>query len=338
MRLTPSHGTTSLEPRKKNQQKFVSVGKRNTLGPLLLVISSWLHEPAPNPFPETDATTTEVDAEQPIREKEKRPSADGAVHVDAASEPVSSPNPDPDIQLARSTSRLSTRARSPMSRRRSSLSPSVTANVSSTPPVHVPTRSPSTHTFDIQSVTQRSETVRATTPRQIVVRVIRPLRALLSPSTCALVVSLPIALIRPLKALFVDISASGGPDFKAPNGFPPLEFVIDTGMSVAPPPFFHIPPMIQADSPASPANFMGGIAVPLILLGTSFARIKIPRPLSRLPIMMAIFTTTMVKLVILPVIGVLLVQAMTKVGLVNKDERALRFVMMFLAGTPTAIT
>ena len=84
---------------------------------------------------------------------------------------------------------------------------------------------------------------------------------------------------------------------------------------------------------------MGGIAVPLslILLGASFARVKVPRPLSRLP-MMAIFITTMVKLAILPVIGVLLVQAMTKAGLVHKDEKALRFVMMFLAGTPTAIT
>ncbi len=84
---------------------------------------------------------------------------------------------------------------------------------------------------------------------------------------------------------------------------------------------------------------MGGIAVPLslILLGASFARIKVPRPLSRLP-MMAIFLTTVAKLVVLPVIGVLLVQAMTKVGLVHKDEKALRFVLMFLSGTPTAIT
>lgn len=83
---------------------------------------------------------------------------------------------------------------------------------------------------------------------------------------------------------------------------------------------------------------MGGITVPLalILLGASFARIKMPSPLSRLPIM-AMFLSTMAKMVMLPVIGVFLVQAMTKAGLVHKDEITLRFVMMFLSGTPTAV-
>lgn len=83
---------------------------------------------------------------------------------------------------------------------------------------------------------------------------------------------------------------------------------------------------------------MGNIAVPLalILLGASFARMKIPRPLSRLPLM-AMFLTTMAKMVMLPVIGVFLVQAMTAGGLVAKDAKVLRFVMMFLSGTPTAV-
>ena len=52
---------------------------------------------------------------------------------------------------------------------------------------------------------------------------------------------------------------------------------------------------------------------------------------------MAMFLSTMAKMVMLPVIGVFLVQAMTKAGLVHKDEIALRFVMMFLSGTPTAV-
>ena len=83
---------------------------------------------------------------------------------------------------------------------------------------------------------------------------------------------------------------------------------------------------------------MGGITVPLalILLGASFARIKLPHPLSRLPIM-AMFLSTMAKMAILPVIGIFLVQAMTTAGLVQKDEKALRFVMMFLSGTPSAV-
>ena len=74
----------------------------------------------------------------------------------------------------------------------------------------------------------------------------------------------------------------------------------------------------------------------LILLGASFARIKMPSPLSRLPLM-AIFLSTMFKMVVLPVIGVFLVQAMTKAGLIQKDDIALRFVMIFLSGTPTSV-
>ena len=83
---------------------------------------------------------------------------------------------------------------------------------------------------------------------------------------------------------------------------------------------------------------MGGICVPLslVLLGASFARIQLPRPLTRLPLM-AIFLSTMAKMVMLPVIGVFLVIAMTEGGLVDRKEKTLRFVMMFLSGTPTAV-
>ena len=85
------------------------------------------------------------------------------------------------------------------------------------------------------------------------------------------------------------------------------------------------------------AQFVDTIAVPLtlILLGASFARIAIPRPLSRLPLM-AMFMCTMVKMVVLPVIGVFLVQAMTNSGFVDRKAITLRFVLMFLSGTPTA--
>ena len=74
----------------------------------------------------------------------------------------------------------------------------------------------------------------------------------------------------------------------------------------------------------------------LVLLGASFARIQLPRPLTRLPLM-AIFLSTMAKMVMLPVIGVFLVIAMTEGGLVDRKEKTLRFVMMFLSGTPTAV-
>ena len=86
------------------------------------------------------------------------------------------------------------------------------------------------------------------------------------------------------------------------------------------------------------AQFMGGITVPLalVLLGASFARFQVPRPLSRLPIM-AMVLTTLAKMAVLPVIGVFLVQAMTAAGIVDREAKVLRFVMIFLSGTPTAV-
>ena len=63
----------------------------------------------------------------------------------------------------------------------------------------------------------------------IMTRVLKPLAVIITPVTVAIAISLPIALIESLKALFVDVSASGGPNWKGPDGKPPLAFVIDTG-------------------------------------------------------------------------------------------------------------
>lgn len=83
---------------------------------------------------------------------------------------------------------------------------------------------------------------------------------------------------------------------------------------------------------------MGGIAIPLalVLLGASFARLRIPRPLSRLPIT-AMVLVAAVKMFILPVIGVFMVQAMVHRGLIDKTSKAERFVAVFLSGTPAAV-
>lgn len=74
----------------------------------------------------------------------------------------------------------------------------------------------------------------------------------------------------------------------------------------------------------------------LILLGASFARMKIPRPLSRLPIPAMIFCS-LAKMVLLPVIGVFMVQAMVRGGLIPKSSIVEIFVAMFLSGTPSAV-
>lgn len=86
------------------------------------------------------------------------------------------------------------------------------------------------------------------------------------------------------------------------------------------------------------ASFVGNIAVPLalILLGAAFARLRVPRPLSRLPIM-AMVSVALLKMVVLPVFGIFMVQAMVKGGLIAKESLAERFVAMFLSGTPAAV-
>ncbi|KAI0758156.1 auxin efflux carrier [Fomes fomentarius] len=241
--------------------------------------------------------------EEALSEKvvEKTPAE---VNEAPVSELPSDPNPDPDVQLARKTSRLST-STAPAQNHRTSISntPAASSAVPRAPP---PTPAHSTRNFDTQSVTSRSSTLHTPTLPQKIIRVFRPLSAVITPVTVALAISLPIALIDPLKALFVDISDIGGPSYSGPDGRPPLAFLIDT------------------------ADFMGGITIPLALI------LLDPRPLSRLPIK-AMILSTLAKMIILPVIGIFLVQAMTASGFVDKEAKVLRFVMMFLSCTPTAV-
>jgi hypothetical protein len=64
---------------------------------------------------------------------------------------------------------------------------------------------------------------------------------------------------------------------------------------------------------------------------------KIPRPISRLPIT-AILSVCVAKLVLLPIVGVLIVRAMVTCGFIPPQNRAQIFVAMFMSGTPTSIT
>jgi hypothetical protein len=49
------------------------------------------------------------------------------------------------------------------------------------------------------------------------------------------------------------------------------------------------------------------------------------------------FAVAAIKMVVLPVFGILLVEAMTKGGLMNRKSLSERFVAMFLSGTPAAV-
>lgn len=78
------------------------------------------------------------------------------------------------------------------------------------------------------------------------------------------------------------------------------------------------------------------VPLALILLGASFARMKVPKPFSRLPLP-AIFAVTFAKLVVLPVIGIVFSQGLVTHGLVQKESLVERFVGMLLSGTPSAV-
>ncbi|SGY61296.1 BQ5605_C007g04545 [Microbotryum silenes-dioicae] len=147
----------------------------------------------------------------------------------------------------------------------------------------------------------------------------------ITPPTILLVFALVCALVRPVRAvslvtllavpahayklkfvlillqLFLDASYSFHPT--APDGLPPLAIVLDT------------------------AAFLGNASVPLglIVLGSALQRMKLPRPISRLPFA-SITALAVAKLVILPVFGFFFVQALVRhTNLVREDQVVLRF-------------
>lgn len=94
-------------------------------------------------------------------------------------------------------------------------------------------------------------------------RILTGVIGILNPVSISLFFALPIALISPLKALFVNVDNWTGTRIpNGPDGKPPLAFVLDT------------------------AAFIGAICIPvgLMLLGASFARLKVPRSWGTLPI------------------------------------------------------
>ncbi|KAL4245711.1 Membrane transport PIN-like protein [Abortiporus biennis] len=147
--------------------------------------------------------------------------------------------------------------------------------------------------------------------------ILQPLSVIITPITASLFISLPVALVPTLKALFVDTNGVHTSIGRGPDGRPPLAFVIDT------------------------AGLLGDMAIPLalIVLGSSFSRLRIPRPISRLP-WIAMLSVSFSKMVLTPIIGIFIVQAMVKRGMINetkKEANIEKFVAMFLSGSPAAV-
>ena len=132
---------------------------------------------------------------------------------------------------------------------------------------------------------------------------------LLSPASLSVILAFPIALITPLKGLLVALPNSPIPN--APDGQPPLAFVMDT------------------------ASFVGAASVPLglICLGSALARLKVPRGAWRTMPLGAIFGLAVAKIVVSPVLGVLICQGLTNAGIISKGDKVLRFVCMCVSSS-----
>ncbi|KZT35078.1 hypothetical protein SISSUDRAFT_1071919 [Sistotremastrum suecicum HHB10207 ss-3] len=140
------------------------------------------------------------------------------------------------------------------------------------------------------------------------------LKSLLSPPCFVILLSLLISLVNPLKGLFTPVPSLHIPN--APDGDPPLAFVLDT------------------------AQFVGAASVPLglITLGSALARLRVPRgDWGKLP-MGAIGGLAIGKTVVMPFIGVLICQGLTRVGIIDEGDKVLRFVCIFFSCIPTATT
>ncbi|KAF5391228.1 hypothetical protein D9757_003032 [Collybiopsis confluens] len=191
------------------------------------------------------------------------------------------------------------------------------------PPKTTPTQSPNLYSSTSSEITLQHPATQLETSSPSkwghllpawFLKTIRTSSVIITPVTIALVVSLPVSVIQPLKALFTDATASGGPDWTGPDGSPPLNFVMET------------------------ATFVGELCIPLslIILGASFARMSIPKRLGALPIP-AMLLVTLAKEVFVPIVGIFLTQTFVARGLIPKENLAQRFVAIFLSGTPTAV-
>jgi auxin efflux carrier family protein len=125
----------------------------------------------------------------------------------------------------------------------------------------------------------------------------------------AIISAFIIALVKPLKALFMAVDGwTGTRILNAPDGQPPLAFIMDT------------------------ATFVGGASVPIGLtcLGSALARLKVPKGQWRNLPLGAISSIAVARLIVIPVIGVLMCQGLTSAGVIDENDKVLRFVCMYV--------
>lgn len=139
-------------------------------------------------------------------------------------------------------------------------------------------------------------------PYRLIKKFLPFLQTLLTVPTTVVISAFIIAVVQPLKALFVLLPSSP----HAPDGQPPLAFLLDT------------------------ATFLGGASVPLglICLGSALARLHVPRNEWRSLPLGSIMSLALGRMVLQPILGVLIVQGLTHRGIISADDKVLQFVCM----------
>lgn len=145
--------------------------------------------------------------------------------------------------------------------------------------------------------------------RRIFTNLLQTLKNFAAPNSVALIVSIAIAMAPPLKALFV--ASTHVHIHPAPDGLPPLSFIIDI------------------------TSYVGNASVPLglLLLGATISRLKI----NAMPdgFWKTAVALTAVRLIILPIFGVGLTTGIHKAGWFGSDK-LVRFVSVLEFGLPSA--
>ena len=162
-------------------------------------------------------------------------------------------------------------------------------------PMHYTSPHPSTHSLPLNN---RKYSV----SRQSICQF---LKSFFTPPSVAILISFPIALVPKLKALFTPVPGTFIPP--APDGQPPLAFLLDA------------------------TTFMGAASVPLglLCLGSALARLNLPKKGEWLSLPLgAIGSLAVVRMLVMPILGVLICQGLTNIGIISKDDKVLRFACM----------
>ncbi|KAH0826376.1 auxin efflux carrier [Lanmaoa asiatica] len=141
------------------------------------------------------------------------------------------------------------------------------------------------------------------------------IQTLVTPCSSSIILAFIISLVPVLKALFVpDVPGVNMPP--APDGQPPLAVILNT------------------------TTFIGGASVPLglTILGSALARLEVPGGRLRSLPLGAVGALAIGRTVVMPILGVLITQGLTHVGLLDANDNVLRFVCIFVSCLPTATT